>query len=59
MMRIMKRNDPHNQNNMTQLARGTNKFLSENSRIVEENRGKGSFYFRYSRENLTAKAYDF
>jgi len=43
MMRIMKRNDPHNQNNMTQLGRGTNKFLSENSRIVEENRGMVRF----------------
>ncbi len=38
MMRIMKRNDPNNQPNLTQFSR-INKTGSENSRIIEENRG--------------------
>ena len=55
MMRIMKRNDPNNQPNLAQFSR-INKTGSENSRIVEENRGTfliiQAYCKEYSNKNL-------
>lgn len=36
----MRRNDPNNNQNNGQLGRVVNKIQSENSRIVQENRGR-------------------
>ena len=55
----MRRNDPNNQNNSAQIGRLSNKVQSENSRIIEENRGRDFFIFRYTGKNLTAETYDF
>lgn len=50
MMRIMKRNDPHNQPSqpykLQQISR-VNKIAHENTKIMEENKGLFLFYFRY------------
>ena len=60
MMRIMKRNDPYNQSfgSVGQGGRGA-KMQSENSRIVEENRGNFLGLFRDFGEDLAAEAHYF
>lgn len=62
MMRIMKRNDPHNQPSqpykLQQISR-VNKIAHENTKIMEENKGLFLFYFRYIWKVRAAKADNF